>query len=109
MAHKAPGKHYRAGLTLIEPRMFPNDAAAERWSSQNALAGWRALPVLWLSERAGTQDTEASALSLSGLPQGFLGQARPLMEGSKLGFQIWAMAIYLMDGAQGYVQHEAPP
>ena len=32
MAHKAPGKHYRAGLTLIElTRMFPDDAAAERW------------------------------------------------------------------------------
>ena len=32
MAHNAPGKHYRAGLTLIElTRMFPDDAAAERW------------------------------------------------------------------------------
>ena len=32
MAHKAPGKHYREGITLIElTRMFLDDAAAERW------------------------------------------------------------------------------
>ena len=29
---KAPGKHYRKGLSLIEMmRLFPDDAAAERW------------------------------------------------------------------------------
>ena len=32
MAHKAPGKHYREGLSLVEIiRMFPDDAVAERW------------------------------------------------------------------------------
>ena len=32
MAHKAPGKHYREGLSLVElTRLFPDDAAAERW------------------------------------------------------------------------------
>ena len=32
MAHKAPGKHYRTGLSLVElVKMFPDDAAAERW------------------------------------------------------------------------------
>ena len=31
MAHKAPGKHYREGLSLVElTRLFPDDAAAER-------------------------------------------------------------------------------
>ena len=28
MAHKAPGKHYREGLSLVElTRLFPDDAA----------------------------------------------------------------------------------
>ena len=32
MAHKAPGKHFRQGMTLIEAmRMFPDDAAAQTW------------------------------------------------------------------------------
>ena len=40
MAHKAPGKHYRAGLTLIElTRMFPDDAVAEHWFVKTSLAG----------------------------------------------------------------------
>ena len=32
MAQKAPGKHYREGMSLVEVnRQFPDDAAAERW------------------------------------------------------------------------------
>ena len=32
MAHNAPGKHYRTGLSLVEVmRMFPDDASAEQW------------------------------------------------------------------------------
>ena len=44
MARKAPGKHYRKGITLIEVmRMFPDDATAEkcfetqRWPERNLL------------------------------------------------------------------------
>ena len=32
MAKKAPGKHWRKGLTMVDLlRMFPNDETAERW------------------------------------------------------------------------------
>ena len=32
MAHKAPGKAYRQGMSLVQAmRMFPNDEAAEAW------------------------------------------------------------------------------
>jgi len=32
MAKKAPGKHYREGLSLVQlTRMFPDDKAAEKW------------------------------------------------------------------------------
>ena len=35
MAHKAPGKHYREGISLVEViRRFPDDAAAERWFTE---------------------------------------------------------------------------
>ena len=36
MAHNAPGKHYRKGITLLDAfRMFPNDQAAEAWFVEN--------------------------------------------------------------------------
>ena len=32
MAHKAPGKHHREGISLIKLfKMFPNDTTAEKW------------------------------------------------------------------------------
>ena len=32
MAHKALGKHYRKGITLVELfKMFPDNASAEKW------------------------------------------------------------------------------
>lgn len=32
MPQKAPGKHYREGLSLVQlTRMFPDDTAAEKW------------------------------------------------------------------------------
>ena len=32
MAYKAPGKHYREGISLVELfEMFSNDATAEEW------------------------------------------------------------------------------
>ena len=32
MAQHAPGKHFRAGMSLIDLiRMFPNDEVAEQW------------------------------------------------------------------------------
>ena len=35
MAHSAPGKHYREGLSFIEVAdMFPDNLTAERWFVQ---------------------------------------------------------------------------
>ena len=32
MAHNAPGKHYRKGLSMVQlTKMFPDDETAERW------------------------------------------------------------------------------
>ena len=32
MAHNAPGKHYREGLSMVDViRMFPDDETAEAW------------------------------------------------------------------------------
>ena len=35
MAQKAPGKHFRTSLSLLDiTRMFPNNATAEKWFAE---------------------------------------------------------------------------
>ena len=94
MAHSAPGKHYRKGLILPQVmRTFRDDAAAERWFAK----------VRWPDgPRCGTADVRAGTAHKS-MPC----RCRPcrryvsvrigtVMEDSKLGYQIWALAIYLL-------------
>ena len=46
MAHKAPGKHFRQGMTLIEAmRMFADNAAAEAWFVKVRCATSRSPPA----------------------------------------------------------------
>ncbi len=97
MAHKAPGKHYRTGLTLIElTRIFPDDAAAERWFVQTRWPDGVNCPCcgsLNVQERA---TRKPQPYRCRDCRKDFSVKLGTLMEGSKLGFQIWAMAIYLM-------------
>ena len=78
MAYKAPGKHYREGMSLVEViRQFPNDAAAEQFGSPR-FAGRMALTArrMRLGERPGRHQTQDHALPLPRLPQVVLGQDR---------------------------------
>ena len=39
MAHKAPGKSFREGISLVQIfRMFPDDATAEAWVRRPSVA-----------------------------------------------------------------------
>ena len=74
--HKAPGKSDRKGITLIElTRMFPDDAAAERWFIEQ-----RWPDVRCIARRAGSVNIQERTtrkpqpLSVPRLPQGLLDQ-----------------------------------
>ena len=96
MAQKAPGKHYRKGISLIEiTRLFPDDATAETWFIETRWPD-RYVPGVRLQERAHGQDPQAAALPVPGLPRALQRQAGTLMHGSKLGLQVWAVAYYLL-------------
>ena len=44
---KAPGKHYREGLTIIQLfQMFPDDATAEKWLEDQRWPDERCCPGL---------------------------------------------------------------
>ena len=97
MAHSAPGKHYRKGLTLPQVmRTFRDDAAAERWFAKVRWPDGPRCP------RCGTADVRAGTAHKS-MPyrcrpcrRYFSVRIGTVMEDSKLGYQTWALAIYLL-------------
>ena len=99
MAQKAPGKAHRKGLTLIElGDLFPNDAAAEAWFAE---ARWSEGPYC---PHCGSHNVQAGIKHRSMThrcrdcpdKRMFSLKTGTIMEGSKLGYRIWAIAIYLV-------------
>lgn len=97
MAHKAPGKHYREGISLIQAfKRFPNDDAAERWF----------ISVRW-PKGVTCPHCEANTIVKTTHPtmpfrckacrKFFSVRTGSVMQSSKLGYQIWALAIYILN------------
>ena len=94
---KAPGRHYRRGLSLIQlHRMFSDDAAAERWF---IAARW---PNGVRCPKCGSDDIQRR---VNRKPQphrcrtcrkDFSVKTDSLMHNSPMGYQVWATAIYLL-------------
>ena len=99
MTHRAPGKSDREGISLVKlMKMFPDDYAARRWFEAKM---WPSGPHC---PRCGSCNVQTGIKHRSmthrcrdcdGRPM-FSLKTGNLMEGSKLGYQTWAMAIYLV-------------
>ena len=99
MKRKAPGKHFREGISLVEIfRMFPDDTAAEAWlieqrwpdgvfchycGSTNVQSGsaHKTMPYLCREKECGKR---------------FSLKTGTVMQSSKLGYQVWIVALYLL-------------
>ena len=99
MTHKAPGKSHREGITLLQlARMFPDDAAAEAWFRER---WWPDGPYC---PHCGTTNVQSNIKHPTMTHRCRECPKRPifsmktgtLMEGSKLGYQTWAFAVYLV-------------
>ena len=98
MAHKAPGKHFRKGMSLIDiMRLFPDNATAEAWFVKIRWPHGPACP------HCGSTNVLSGAKH-STMPyrcrekecrKRFSVRTGTVMQSSNLGYQIWAMAIYL--------------
>ena len=96
---KAPGKNHRQGLTIIELlQLFPDDETACRWMEAER---WPEGPEC---PRCGTRDIQHGVPhptmpyrchKCKGSPF-FSMKTGTAMQSSKLGYQIWAIAIYLV-------------
>lgn len=96
MAQSGPGKNFREGLSLTEIiRMFPDDDAAERW-----FAGTRWPDGSWCPH-CGSVNVQTGAKHKSqpyrcrDCRKRFSVKTGTVMHDSKLGLQVWAIAIYL--------------
>ena len=99
MAHSAPGKHYREGLSFIEVAdMFPDNLTAERWFVQTRWPDGVCCPA------CGSLNVQARSKRK---PQPFRCRERDClndfsvktgtpMQSSNIGLRKWAIAFYLL-------------
>ena len=95
----APGKHYRKGISLKQLNaMFPDDATAERWFIEQR---W---PDGIACHYCGSTNVQTGAKHKT-MPfrcrekecaKRFSVRTGTVMQSSKLGFQTWAIAMYLL-------------
>ena len=97
MAHKAPGKHYREGMSLVEVmRMFPDGAAAERWFTKVRWPNGVHCPHCGsLNVQNGTAH-KTMPYRCRDCRKWFSVKTGTVMQSSKLGLQVWAVATYLL-------------
>ena len=93
----APGHDYREGLSLTDLfRMFPDDEAAERWFCETRWPDGIACP------RCGSVKVQTGAahktmpMRCRDCRKRFSVRTGTAMQGSNLGYQTWAIAIYLL-------------
>ena len=97
MAKKAPGKHFRDSISLVDLfKMFPDDKIAETWFIKQF---W---PNGICCIQCGSVNIQTGAKHKS-MPfrcrdcrKRFSTRTDTVMHSSKLGYQIWAIAIYLL-------------
>ncbi len=95
MAHVAPGKAHRSGITLMQlADMFPDEEAARKWFESRIWPDGRHCPRC-----KGTRTREASHHCMpywcTDCRKYFSVKVGTVMEGSNLSLRKWAYAIYL--------------
>ena len=97
---RAPGKAFRKGMSLIRlSQKFPDDATAEawfidrRWPNGEVCCPYCGSPNVQIGAKHKTMPYRCRE---KGCTKWFSTKTGTVMEGSKLGFQIWIIAVYLM-------------
>ncbi len=97
MTQKAPGKHYRKGISLIElTRMFPNDDAAEQWFIKTRWPDGVCCPKCRSLNVQERKTRKPQPYRCRDCRKDFSVKTDTLMHASPLGYQTWLFAIYIM-------------
>ena len=94
---KAPGKSFRTGLSLVEiMRMFPDDTTAEKWFIENRWPSGVCCPKCGSANIQERKTRKPQPYRCRDCRKDFSVKTGTLMHNSPLGFQVWAVAIYLL-------------
>ncbi len=98
MAKQGPGRNERKGITFVEVmQLFPDDAASEAWFAE---IRWPDGPICPRCESANVQDGAKHPrmrYHCRACRKYFSVKTGTVMEGSKLGYQVWALAIFILN------------
>ena len=95
MARNAPGLFFREGISLIEIfRMFPDDKTAEAWFEAQRWAGGITCPRCESDNINVNAKHPTMRHRCRKCRKYFSVKTGTVMEGSNLGYQVWAIAIY---------------
>lgn len=97
---KAPGKAFRKGMTLVELiRKFPDDKAAEAWIAEIRWPDGPECPHCGCSnvQHPTAHKTMPYRCRGNGCRKFFSVRVGTVMQDSKLGYQEWAIAVYLFN------------
>ena len=98
MAHKAPGKSFRKGISLIEiMQIFPDDETAETWFVETRWPNGPACPHCGSTHvlSGAAHKTMPYRCREKGCRKRFSVKTGTVMEASNIGYQKWAIAVYL--------------
>ena len=97
MAHNAPGKHYRKGLTLSQMfAMFPDDDTAEAWFINRRWPDGVRCPHCDCDNIQDGARHRSQRYRCRGCRTRFSARTGTVLADSNVGFRNWIIAIYLM-------------
>ena len=96
MATNAPGMHFRKGMSLIQLfKMFPDDETAEKWFIHTRWPDGMACPRCGSTRVSEQAKHKTMPHHCRDCRRFFSVKIGTVMECSRLGYQIWAFAVYL--------------
>ena len=97
MAKKGPGKAHREGLTVIELfKLFPDDAAAEKWFEEQRWPDGRFCPDCGSVNTVPVKSRKPMPYRCRDCRNHFSVKKGTVMQSSKIGLQKWVIALYMM-------------
>ena len=97
MSQTGPGRAHRKGITLIElMNLFPDEASAERWFANIFWPDGVRCPGCGSANIQSRPTRKPQPYRCRQCRKDFSPKTGTLMQGSKLGYRTWAVAIYLL-------------
>ena len=99
MAKSGPGKAYRQGMSLIDiMQTFPDDKSAEKWFTRQLWPAGPHCPDCFTPNVQSNIKHKKMTHRFRECPNRrmFSLKTGTVLEGTKLSYQVWAIAIYLM-------------